>query len=99
MGTASPWQDFRRADSALVRVVFLWNALTLLGTIVGLAWLVAARRDYLLAVAAFPVAFPLVYYATQASLRLRHPCDPALALLMALAVTFPWTIRPAANRD
>lgn len=99
LGTSSPMHDFLRTDSALVRFVFLWSALTVLGTIAGLAGLAVVRQAYILALAAFPVAFPLVYYATQVSLRLRHPCDPVLALLMALAVTFPWARQRAANRE
>ena len=90
MGTPTPWKDFWRADSNLARFIFLWNALTVLGASAGLACLFFARRWFLLPVAAFPLAFPLVYYVTQASLRLRHPCDPVLALLMALAIAWPW---------
>jgi Dolichyl-phosphate-mannose-protein mannosyltransferase len=90
MGTSSPWKDFRRSDSLFVRFLFSWNALTLLGTIAGLTCLFRARRELFLPVAAFPLAFPLVYYITQASLRLRHPCDPVLALLMAVAATWRW---------
>ena len=90
MGTPSPWQDFLRADSGLVRFIFFWNALTILGVSLGIICLFLARRWFVLPVAAFPLAFPLVYYLTQVSLRLRHPCDPVLALLMGFAVTWPW---------
>jgi hypothetical protein len=90
MGAPAPWRDFQRADSNLARVIFVWNAFTTLGTAVGLACLFLARRWFFLPVAAYPLAFPLVYYATQSSLRLRHPCDPILALLMAMAITWPW---------
>jgi hypothetical protein len=62
----------------------------LLGAAAGLACLFFVRRWFVLPVVAYPLAFPLVYYATQASLRLRHPCDPILALLMAVAFTWPW---------
>ena len=96
MGTPSPWRDFQRADSNLVRFIFIWNALTLLGAAAGLVCLFFVRRWFVLPVAAYPLAFPLVYYATQSSLRLRHPCDPILALLMALAITWPW-LRTAAS--
>jgi hypothetical protein len=98
MGTPAPWQDFQRADSNLPRFIFIWNALTILGAATGLACLFFARRWFLLPVAAFPIAFPLVYYATQVSLRLRHPCDPALALLMVLAITWPW-LRTASHAN
>jgi hypothetical protein len=93
MGTPAPWQDFQRADSNLVRFVFFWNAVTILGVTAGLACLFSVRRWFLLPVAAYPLAFPLVYYLTQVSLRLRHPCDPILALLMALGATWPWLRR------
>ena len=98
MGTQTPRQDFERTDSYLARFIFLWNALTILGAAAGLACLWFARRWFLLPIAAYPLAFPLVYYATQASLRLRHPCDPVLALLMALAITWPW-LRTAAHAN
>ena len=97
-GTSTPWQDFQRADSNLVRFVFFWNAVTILGVAAGLACLFFTRRWFLLPVAAYPLAFPLAYYVTQVSLRLRHPCDPVLALLMALAITWRW-LRPASHAN
>jgi len=90
LGTSTPWQDFLRADSALVRFLFFWNALTLLGTLAGLVILLHLQSPFFLSVAAYPLVFPLAYYVTQVSLRLRHPCDPILALLMALTATGPW---------
>ena len=95
MGTSTPWQDFWRTDSNLVRFVLFWNAVTILGVATGLACLFFVRRWFLLPLAAFPLAFPLVYYLTQVSLRLRHPCDPILALLMALGVTWLWLRAPS----
>jgi hypothetical protein len=93
MGTPTPRQDFQRADSGLARFIIFWNAVTILGVAAGFACLYFVRRWFLLPVAAFPLAFPLVYYLTQVSLRLRHPCDPILALLMALGATWPWLRR------
>ena len=98
-GTPTPWQDFEQTDSILVRFIFFWNVLTIFGVAAGLLCLFFARRWFLLPVAAYPLAFPLAYYVTQVSLRLRHPCDPILALLMAVAITWPWLrIDPHANR-
>jgi hypothetical protein len=72
-----------------VRFLFFWNGITLIGALAGIARLALQRSPYLLVVAAFPVVFPLVYYFTQTSLRLRHPCDPILALLLAIAIALP----------
>jgi Dolichyl-phosphate-mannose-protein mannosyltransferase len=88
LGTSSPWRDFKRADSTLVQFLFFWNAVTLVGALAGIARLVARRNPFAIPLAIFPIAFPLVYYFTQTSLRLRHPCDPVLALLLAIAVTY-----------
>lgn len=96
LGTPSPWQDFRRTESLLVKLLFIWNGLTFLGSMTGLVALFAWRRNYFLPLAAYPLAFPWVYYFTQASLRLRHPCDPVLALLMAVTVTLPFLRKQAA---
>lgn len=90
LGTPTPWRDFLGSGSPLVRYLFVWNALTVLAAVGGLVCLWLSRREFFLLLVAFPLAFPLVYYVTQESLRLRHPCDPALALLMALAATWPW---------
>ena len=90
-GTPTPWQDFRQTDSALVRFLFAANAVTLLGTLAGLLALMRLRSSAFLPVAAYPLVFPLAYYMTQVSLRLRHPSDPILALLLAVAVTLPST--------
>jgi hypothetical protein len=87
LGTPTPWQDFQRADSVLVRFLFFGNAATLVGTFAGLLVLLRKRGQYLLPVAVYPLIFPLAYYVTQVSLRLRHPCDPILVLLMAVAAT------------
>jgi 4-amino-4-deoxy-L-arabinose transferase-like glycosyltransferase len=86
LGTPSPWSDFARANSMLVRFLFLWNLLTLLAVLAALVRLLAAGSPYFFALASYPFVFPLVYYFTQTSLRLRHPCDPVLALLLALSV-------------
>jgi hypothetical protein len=87
LGTESPWRDFWRTDSPLARFLLFWNALTVLGTAIGLASAYLHRRIYLVSLAAFPLVFPVTFYIAHTSLRHRHPCDPILALLMALAIT------------
>ncbi len=86
LGTESPWGDFARTDSLLVRFLLFWNALVLVGVIAGLVRLYLRQRPYFFPVASFPLVFPLVFYIAHTSLRHRHPCDPILALLMAIAV-------------
>jgi len=86
LGTDSPWKDFWRSDSWFVRFLFLWNAGVLLSGFFGLARLVHGRNDYLVPLAAFPVFFPLTFYFAHTTLRHRHPADPILALLVAVAV-------------
>jgi hypothetical protein len=40
--------------------------------------------------AVFPVVFPCLYYLTHADLRYRHPIDPIVLLLTAVAVAGVW---------
>ena len=86
LGSESPWSDFARTDSPLARFLLVWNALTLFGVIAGLVTLYLRRRTHFIPVACFPIVFPLTFYIAHTSLRYRHPCDPVLALLIAVAV-------------
>jgi Dolichyl-phosphate-mannose-protein mannosyltransferase len=86
LGTESPWQDFRHADSFLARFLIGWNVAALIGIIAGLLRLYKRKRVYFVPVAAFPVIFPLTFYIAHTTLRHRHPCDPILSLLIALAI-------------
>jgi hypothetical protein len=45
-----------------------------------------ARNRYVFPAAVFVVVVPLVYYVTHASLRYRHPIDPIVLILTAIAV-------------
>jgi hypothetical protein len=85
-GTDAPLREFLAADSAFVRFILAWNALSFLGIIVGLVRLYLGNRAMFLPVAAFPLFFPLTFYIAHTTLRHRHPCDPVLALLIAVAV-------------
>ncbi len=85
-GTATPLDDFRRADSGLVKFLFVWNAFTFVAIFVGLVRLALARNPYLVPLAVFPLVFPIVYYITHTSQRYRHPMDPILVILIAAAI-------------
>jgi len=86
LGTENPWRDFRSTDSWLIRTIFLFNGLILLGTISGIAMLSWRKNRYAVPVALIAILFPLVYYATHTSLRYRHPMDAVLLFLTAVAI-------------
>jgi hypothetical protein len=96
LGTESPQRDFLHPGSPLVAFIFAWNVFVLVGVVVALARLLILRSPFFVPIAAYPIVFPLVYYLTQTSLRLRHPCDPVLALMVALALPiFPLKAAPS----
>jgi hypothetical protein len=100
LGTESPQRDFLHPGSALVAFIFAWNVLVLVGVVAALARLLILRNAFFIPVAAYPIVFPIVYYLTQASLRLRHPCDPVLALMVVLAIpVFPLKSGPSVVRE
>ena len=86
LGTSAPFSDFLSADSLLLRAVSVCSFLLLLGTVAGLAVLYLAANEFIFPVASFVLFFPLVYYLAHASLRFRHPLDPILVLLSAIAL-------------
>jgi hypothetical protein len=86
LGTDAPWQDFLQTDSNLARFFLVWNATALVGIIAGLVRLYLRRRSCFLPVASFPLFFPLTFYIAHTTLRHRHPCDPILALLIAVGI-------------
>jgi 4-amino-4-deoxy-L-arabinose transferase-like glycosyltransferase len=85
-GTDSPLRDFQAADSNFIRSILAWNALSLIGILIGLLRLYLQNRSLFLPVAAFPIFFPFTFYIAHTTLRHRHPCDPVLALLIAIAI-------------
>ncbi len=86
LGTESPWRDFALADSSFVRFILIWNAVALGGLIAGLVRLYARQQAYFVPVACFPIIFPITFYVAHTTLRHRHPCDPVVALLIAIAI-------------
>jgi len=85
LGSEAPWDHLRRTDSWLARFLIVWNTLTLLAMLAGLVGLLLQPSPYLFPIASFPLFFPVAFYLAHTSLRHRHPCDPAIALLVALA--------------
>ncbi len=86
VGSFHPMQDFETVDSLWLRTIFALNFLTAIGSAIGIVVLWRAQSPYVLPTAVFVVVVPLVYYVTHASLRYRHPIDPIVLTLTAIAV-------------
>jgi len=86
MGMEKPIEGFRDAESPLVRLVLISNMLAAIGALCGIVALVRSRKTYAFPLAAGPIVYPVIYYVTHTSLRYRHPIDPVLLLLVAIAV-------------
>lgn len=86
MGTHAPLKNFLQTNSWLIRTILLCSFLSAIGGAAGIFALWKRRTCGTLVVAAFPLAFPCLYYATHADLRYRHALEPAVLLLAASAV-------------
>jgi hypothetical protein len=91
MGVPDPWRTFVEADSWLIRVILLGDLVSSLGALLGVAALFLRRNTYAMPLAAFPLLFPILYYVTHTSLRYRHPIDPVVLLLTAIAANTLWS--------
>ncbi len=85
-GTPHPLDDFVKARSAWFRYVLLFNLCAALGALIGIVFLFRNRNIYAFPLAAGPVVFPFAYYLTLALPRYKHPIDPTLMLLTAVAI-------------
>jgi hypothetical protein len=85
IGTEHPVGDFLHANSLLVRIVILCNAILTVGTALGALLLARSKNPFAFPLVVFPALFPVIYYVTHPSLRYRHPIDPILILLTAFA--------------
>ena len=72
-------------DSWLARSLILCAIISGVGALAGIVVLVWYRSDYAIPLAFYPVLFPFLYYITHTSLRYRHPIDPEILLLTAIA--------------
>jgi len=86
-GTDSPVHDFLHTGDALAKLLLIWNAAFFAAMLVGLFRLYLRQRTYLVPLAIFPTIFPITFYLTHTSLRHRHPIDPVMCVLIALALT------------
>ena len=84
-GLPHPIDNFLNTDSLLVRGLMLCAAFSAFGALLGIIALVRRHSPYTIPLAAFPLIFPFLYYVTHTSLRYRHPIDPIVLLLTAVA--------------
>jgi 4-amino-4-deoxy-L-arabinose transferase-like glycosyltransferase len=90
MGVADPWRTFATTDSWLIRGILLGNFVSSVGALLGIVVIFIQRKSHAVVLAAFPLVFPVLYYMTHTSLRYRHPIDPIVLLLTAIAVGAIW---------
>jgi Dolichyl-phosphate-mannose-protein mannosyltransferase len=85
--TGAPFavQNFLATDSWLVRMVLLCSTVSALGALAGIGVLFWRRSPFVFPLTVYPAVFPFVYYITHTSLRYRHPIDPVVLLLTAIA--------------
>lgn len=84
-GVPEPLQILKTTDSLLIRVLIVCNTLAAVGALLGIAVLIGKRSAYTFPTAIYPLVFPWLYYVTHPNLRYRHPIDPVVLLLTAIA--------------
>jgi 4-amino-4-deoxy-L-arabinose transferase-like glycosyltransferase len=84
-GIPNPIDQFLATDSWLARGLILCATFSGLGALAGIAVLIRRHRGHTFPLAVFPLIFPFLYYITHTSLRYRHPIDPVVLLLTAIA--------------
>jgi len=89
-GLPNALQNFLATDSWLVRTLMLCAAVSGIGAFAGIVVLIRRRSEYAFPLGVYPVVFPFLYYITHTSLRYRHPIDPVVLLLTAIAVGAAW---------
>jgi hypothetical protein len=85
--TGAPFavQTFLKTNSWLVRTLLLCATLSGIGALAGIVVLLRRQSPYTFPLAAYPIAFPVIYYMTHTSLRYRHPLEPVVLLLTAIS--------------
>ena len=93
-GIPNPIDKLMQTDSLLVRSLILCAMLSGVGALAGVVVLIWKQSDYAFPLAIYPVIFPLLYYITHTSLRYRHPIEPEILLLTAIACGAVFGARP-----
>ncbi|MDP9055305.1 MAG: hypothetical protein M3N93_13550, partial [Acidobacteriota bacterium] len=86
-GTAHPIDDLLSRRSFWFTYVLLFNIFAALAGATAIVALFRRGSIYAIPLAAGPLLFPFAYYLTLALPRYKHPIDPTLLLLSAVALT------------
>jgi hypothetical protein len=84
-GSLHPITDFLQ-NRAWFRYVLLFNLCAAIGALAGIVLLFRRHNPYAFPLAAGPIVFPFAYYLTLAAPRYKHPIDPILMMLLAIAL-------------
>jgi Dolichyl-phosphate-mannose-protein mannosyltransferase len=85
-GIPNPIDKFMSTDSWLVRALILCAIVSGVGALAGVVVLLWNGSDFTAPLAVYPIVFPFLYYITHTSLRYRHPIEPEILLLTAIAL-------------
>ncbi len=89
LGTWEPIEDIWHSYTVDAKVNLVCNiSVSLLG-LTGVLLLFRQKSPYAFPFAMFPLVYPVIYYITHSSLRYRHPIDPVLVVLTAVALGYP----------
>jgi 4-amino-4-deoxy-L-arabinose transferase-like glycosyltransferase len=89
-GSATPIHDFLETHSLVIRGLFVCNLLAGIGALAGIVVLWRRESVYAFPAGVFPIVYPFAEYLAQALLRYRHPIDPIVMLLTAVALAEFW---------
>ena len=85
-GTPDPLASFGKAETLLEWMLVVTGFLLAAGTLLGVFRLAQLGNAFVIPLVTAPAAYPIVFYATHASLRYQHPIDPILLLLTAYGI-------------
>jgi hypothetical protein len=85
-GIANPIHNFMATNEFLVRALILCAVFSGIGALSGIVILLCRHSPCAFPLVVFPVVFPFLYYVTHTSLRYRHPIEPVVLLLTAIAL-------------
>lgn len=88
-GNWDPIQDIWSNASWYERTLLLSNIGMSIFGLLGLLLLSRLKHPMAVPLALFPLIFPIIYYVTHPSRRYRHPIDPIMITMAAIAIMYP----------